>query len=259
MCDFSRPPSNSPYLVDFEPAHSWTTAEKDYINAGALRIGRRFAPIINKYNRFYLKLECDSKVSLALYHPVTERQAFSMVFRSLTFRKVDSSCSRYFTEEMERTVDLMERQGKSKVEIENYINQNYAGVDKWTCWGSAYSKSIINVYTNAKTTQNPGTSQWAVHEMAHVFNQIVLRSGENYVNVGPDWLRTRGEYSGLASGQGLQQSGEHTPSEIFADMFLHWVYDTWEKVDDSLTPHALDREWMMNQWMATLIIRAAYR
>lgn len=92
---------------------------------------------------------------------------------------------------------------------------------------------------------------WVVHELGHAFenaiiwgptNNIpreVLQTEQNNDSSFPDRGGTFGPYYGFADAQGLynwQQSPSDEAKEEFADMFLGWVYNSWQTETNTPAP-----------------------
>ncbi len=74
-----------------------------------------------------------------------------------------------------------------------------------------------------------------VHELGHAFNQVVGKDAQNSLNANllrdadGDHTDEYGRYYGFAGGWDNWQFGwDNTASEVFADMFIGWVYNTWD-------------------------------
>ncbi|MFQ5616554.1 MAG: RHS repeat-associated core domain-containing protein, partial [Anaerolineales bacterium] len=67
-----------------------------------------------------------------------------------------------------------------------------------------------------------------IHELGHAFNIRIGRIPENAVHARADVLEVRDlGFFGPAGNTTWQQSKSKSPSEIFADQFLGWVYGKW--------------------------------
>jgi RHS repeat-associated protein len=100
-------------------------------------------------------------------------------------------------------------------------------------WGEAqFGTTTINVFSNASSNDIKSHPRWAVHEMGHAFEnrmyQIMnMKPARNEV---PNDLFTREpDYGGFHGGLLRWQFNLSIDSgEIFADMFIGWVYNRWE-------------------------------
>ena len=101
-------------------------------------------------------------------------------------------------------------------------------IDGSTCWGYTPNDHTIYLYARywAKTPDgqialpSPITAELIVHELGHAFNQLSSRVPQKYIN----------SFGGLLSrsfepfAPGYHFGQDESPSEIFADMFVGWVY-----------------------------------
>ena len=141
------------------------------------------------------------------------QSAFKEVFTSITFEWMDQTCE---------------------------INGN-------TCYADAYQPGTIRVWAsywsvdaegNRFIKRTPVTSPLIVHELGHKFNVAAGRGPENHVanyDGNHDGIHELTETrNGFASGYTFGQ--DNTASEIFADMFMGWVYGAWNlRVDPGRT------------------------
>jgi hypothetical protein len=99
-------------------------------------------------------------------------------------------------------------------------------------------------------TQGVYTALNAAHELGHTFDwragfqpradlEAEWNANSNFPRRDPENKQLRG-YAGLR--WTWQQSNESTPSEEFADMFLGWTYNQWERSAAGAT---------RSQWMTT--------
>jgi hypothetical protein len=95
-----------------------------------------------------------------------------------------------------------------------------------------------------------------VHEMGHVFDNILgfepRKSITSSLLTGRGVDVNNGFYGTKVVGWQWRLSGSNGPEEIFADMFVGWVYNRWEteKRFDILTPLGQARSDFMNENMA---------
>lgn len=89
-------------------------------------------------------------------------------------------------------------------------------------WGETLSPNLVLVYAGTTPTQLLTHPRWFVHELGHAFSQAAGDAPE--AAVPPSWTRAT-----LFAGplNAWQFSSSPTPNEIFADLFLAWVYATW--------------------------------
>jgi RHS repeat-associated protein len=122
-------------------------------------------------------------------------------------------------------------------------------------WGEAqFGTTTINVFSNASPSQLISHPRWAVHEMGHTFEnrmyQIMnMKPARNAV---PADLLFREPGFGGFHGRYLewQYSKENTSGQILADMFIGWIYNSWEVDRDGiLTDLATSRSDLMSYYM----------
>jgi hypothetical protein len=135
-------------------------------------------------------------------------------------------------------------------------------------WGEAQSINLIYIFNNATNEDIATTPRFIVHEMGHVFENALYDvygaklgrlsiteslwwrgyAGSIYGGFAGDiplsWQFSRGE--GGYDDKGTEDTKDDTDGrgEIFADMFVGWVYSRWE--DNS---KGLERSEHMNQRM----------
>ena len=206
-CDFgNRTFSTSMPGLTFSP-NTWLINEKIVVNNAIQRIGKKFAAVINHEIMRQFQQNC-REYEYFIVQPYTSTDAFSMVFRKLDFRKTNQTCDEHNIFLMYANIEYYRNQGKSEEWIENYIATNYNDVENWDCWGQATSSTSINIYKEADFN-GINAEKWIVHEIAHVFDQIIDNQGEAAITTSPERskLKQRAVRSGLAQGMGVQQSG----------------------------------------------------
>jgi hypothetical protein len=131
-------------------------------------------------------------------------------------------------------------------------------------WGETVSRERVNICRNAPHSSSNddaatiGTRpQFSVHELGHVFENVIQeaigkkRGREDL----PGSLVSRP--NGFFQPLRWQQSPKVERGEIFADMFIGWVYDRWETIDRSpdspLKEMGLERKNYMDGIMIELI------
>lgn len=89
-------------------------------------------------------------------------------------------------------------------------------------WGETLSRNLVLVFVPTTPTQLITHPRWFVHELGHTFSQAAGNAPENDVPLA--WTR-----EALFAGplNVWQFSSSPTQNEIFADLFLAWVYATW--------------------------------
>ena len=130
-----------------------------------------------------------------------------------------------------------------------------------SCWGWSLGANLIRFYRTYTLTDGLDNSyilntkiseQLVVHELGHSFESATNPTGgkppRNYLST--DMTEDR---NGLAGPLWTwQQSEDITSGEIFADMFLGWVYDIWYQGPyNNLRVAAVARQNFMNQFMPT--------
>jgi hypothetical protein len=137
-----------------------------------------------------------------------------------------------------------------------------------TWWGETKSRDLVLVFRNAPHSfagDAPSSvgnrPEFSVHELGHVFENVILaaigvRKGRNSIP-SSQVNRPNGFYQPLLQPKRFQQSQDLGRGEIFADMFLGWVYDRWEtidgKPDSPLREAGIARKQFMERIMIELI------
>jgi hypothetical protein len=93
-----------------------------------------------------------------------------------------------------------------------------------SCWGFAAAPNEIWIFSNATSNDITSHSQLIVHELGHAFSQEGAARGFDWVYTGLS-INRNGFYGPALS---WQLSTDMSASEIYADMFLGWVYGKWE-------------------------------
>lgn len=108
-------------------------------------------------------------------------------------------------------------------------------------WGFAARRDLIFVFRNAphffeddNFAAVGNRPQFAVHELAHAFENVILDAMNT--KMGRDSLPASliNRPNGFFHFKRYQQSIEITRGEIFADMFIGWVYDRWQLSNSSV-------------------------
>ncbi len=128
-----------------------------------------------------------------------------------------------------------------------------------TCWGRSLGAHEIRFYRHYTYTDTLGSSfildtkiqeQLAVHELAHSLEFAITEAGGEAPST---YLTTdmSEDREGLAGPQWvMQQSDDISATEIFADMVIGWVYNTWYTGPDQEYFNAgIGRQYFMNQFM----------
>jgi RHS repeat-associated protein len=149
-------------------------------------------------------------------------------------------------------------------------------IAKWSGQGvfaQTQDRNMIYVFKNYTKNYVQNHPGWVVHELAHAFEHA-LSPGAPWNSPGrgelPSSLLKRtlsreedpykvDPYAGFYGGLGSwQYSLVPSPGEIFADMFLGWVYNRWAKLPNSekLTKMGQERKSYMNLNMVDWIMIA---
>ena len=103
------------------------------------------------------------------------------------------------------------------------------------CWGRAITQNKIYIYKNATSRILLNHPYLLVHELAHSFENAMDQNGYSKLrwSIPYDTLNRLGFYGGPFI---WQLSTDLAHGEIFADMFIGWVYDKWQlKKDGSMS------------------------
>lgn len=198
-------------LLTFTPADRWTEPEKEVVREMALRTGEAFADEMN------LDLDLHNMTG-----QVTSERAFWLVFGG--------------------TVEL-HRPGHSCDE-----SRRVRGLEHLPCnagvWGETVGGTTILVFEQVTPSQILKNPRWIVHELGHAFSNGLEKEPERAV---PDSLLSRSIFAGPL---GVWQfSLAQTQGEVFADLFLGWVFDTWGED----TNGAEFMQTNMNEWILSAI------
>jgi hypothetical protein len=138
-------------------------------------------------------------------------------------------------------------------------------------WGFARSRQLVWIHKNAIAVSSDdrfsaisNRPQFSVHELGHVFENVIadalgIRKGRD--SLPPRFLVRRKAPATTDDGffllRRFQQSQDKGRGEIFADMFIGWVYDRWRtnlrRRDDRLTQFGADRKSFMDDIMIDLL------
>ena len=216
-----------------ESNQSWDDQERSTIEQAALDVGMAFARDINNFMEQYRRLRemlIAAGEEVEPVQPIEPDVAFLKVFGNpVNFVRKDEAANGF--------------------------------------WGFTISRREVWVYSNAPhsaTGEFPSTvgnrPQFTVHELGHAFENVILaaigtKKGRNSI---PSSLRNRD--NGFFPLGRYQQSRDLGAGEIFADMFIGWVYDRWATIDglpDSpLREAGHDRKNFMDSIMIDLIREA---
>jgi hypothetical protein len=146
-----------------------------------------------------------------------------------------------------------------------------ATADPNGAWGFARSRSLVWIHKNAIAVSTDdrfsaisNRPQFTVHELGHVFENVIadalgVRKGRD--SLPPRFLFRRKPTTTNDDGffllRRFQQSQDLGRGEIFADMFIGWVYDRWRtnlrRRDETLTKFGADRKLFMDEIMIDLL------
>ena len=220
--DCSDAPHPLLYFVSDE-GQMWSPDEIKVMNAGAWDIANKLAREMNSKKQKLVKLgETDG------YVPITPREAFHQVY--------------------DGPVKVVRKGGTCAEEIGNTYPD---------CGGWAYTKSQneIWVFSNASTDDIISHPRLIVHELGHAFENAVADNGFTK----PRWSlpanvqNREGFYGPPLSWQLSIDMGN---GEIFADMFIGWVYGKWGMRGGRLTVPARKKARFMSTHMPTFIRQA---
>ena len=236
-------------LVDFvqeKDAPAWGNKEKKVINEAMWDVAKAYAQAYNIEitRRYYGKCENDYPNILQMLDKIDPYTAYITLHAGrITFKRLA---------------------------IENVAPNG----DE--TWAQAYTTREIWIYANADEAEVSEYKMFAVHEIGHAFENAL--EGALGSKLGRDTLAKteRGDYlcddlwvrhadgdpnGGFAGGQGVWQwntgDGADYRHEIFADMFVGWVYGKWARNDSqALTPLGARRSSFMSSYMPGWIVDA---
>ncbi len=224
-------------------ANSWNDNERAAVERSAFDVGTALARTINENVNLLEEAlhrdldECDSSSPWPFISP---NQAFLLVYHGpVTF--------------------MQKPKWQGSVTNRGYFATTQSGNLVW----------VWKDYTENYAVTHPG---WIVHELGHAFEQVLSpqHPWDSPGNTGlpADLIKRRLDpetdpynedpFAGFKGGfESWTYSKEITRSEIFADMFLGWVYKTWARNrSGKLTPMARQRSNHMNNHMDDLILKA---
>jgi hypothetical protein len=105
-------------------------------------------------------------------------------------------------------------------------------------WGMTRSRDEIWVYSNAPHSAAgdfPATvgnrPEFSVHELGHAFENVILAAVGAKIGRNSLSATLVNRPNGFFQIGRFQQSQDLGRGEIFADMFIGWVYDRWQTID----------------------------
>ncbi len=237
-CEAKKTTQKTVDFISDNARRPWTEAEKNIVQQAADDIGAAIIRDLNKQNQ-RLAQYGEELVDV----PSSSRQAFSQVFGTITFRRLNAG----------------ENCGQG-------------------CWGQFHSASEIYIHStyinnagrqaDVDITNNIAGTKFIVHEIGHVFDHNVGLAARNELALAqrdipnfPDrGGNTAAPYGFAGVFPGWQQSSDNSAGEEFADQFVGWTYNTWATNDDSsLTVEGQARSGFMNTHMALWINLASER
>jgi hypothetical protein len=87
------------------------------------------------------------------------------------------------------------------------------------------------------------TSEWAGHEISHIFDLHIGLQGRNSIT---GWML--GSLKGIASQSGMIQNSSLVNYEIFANMADSWAFNIWDT--GKYANKGLERKSLMDNYMA---------
>lgn len=181
--------ASSTDLIRLTPPEKWQATEIQAVQEVAVSIGQKLADLINHD----LMLHAQTGT-------VTPTRAFWLVFGGpVEFQRTGQSCSE---------------------------SRKARGIAHLPCgeaiWGETVSANLVLVYKEATPSKLVTHPRWFVHELGHAFSHTTGKQAERDV---PESLLIRNTFAGPLNV--WQYSSSVEQGEVFADLFLAWVFDTW--------------------------------
>jgi RHS repeat-associated protein len=131
-------------------------------------------------------------------------------------------------------------------------------------WAYTLSPRKILIFSNATADNVERNPRWIVHEVGHAFENAMLetigsKAGRDNLHRNLITRKIENEqFAGFHGGfSSWQYSRDLGSGEIFADMFIGWVYNQWEVSNNEFTPTAIKRsdymEKNMSGWIMSVI------
>jgi RHS repeat-associated protein len=175
-------------IFETEGTRVWKDEEMAVLNAGAQDVAQAFARDINAENRLLWK-----SGDIEDYEPITPTEAFYQVYGG--------------------PVKVVRKAGSCS-DIIGDIFPDCGG------WGYSHSKNEIWIFDNATTAVLVSHPRLIVHELGHSFDKISGMSSNM-----PSGIVNRDGFYGEAFQWQLSDQDLYT--EIYADVFVGWVYGKW--------------------------------
>lgn len=181
-------PLNDPIILT--PPEKWQASEIETAQQMGKQIAQKLADTIHNNPALH-----------DLTGNLTPAQAFGLVYGGpVEFRRTGESC----------TESRAER-GLPHMPCEEGI------------WGETVSANLVLVFKEATPSKLATHPRWFVHELGHAFSYATGKQAERDV---PQSLLTRNTFAGPLNLWQFSSSVEQ--GEVFADLFLAWVFDAWE-------------------------------
>ncbi len=147
-----------------------------------------------------------------------------------------------------------------------YFSQQNGALTTSGVWANTVDARKILIFSNATANDVVNHPRWIVHEVGHAFERAMeetvgRRAGREGL---PAELLVRtaedDPNAGFAGGfMEWQYSKQNKNGEIFADMFIGWVYNQWGVRNGRLTSLAVKRAGYMNSrmpgWITVVILK----
>lgn len=176
-------------LILLTPPELWQPAESEAAREMVAQTAQKLADTLN-----------NPPALLEQTGPVTLAQAFWLVYgEPVEFHRTGQSCTE---------------------------SRTARGLPHMPCsegiWGETVNANLVLVFKDATPSKLTTHPRWFVHELGHAFSHATGKQAERDV---PQSLLTRTAFAGPLNAWQFSSSLE--PGEIFADLFLAWVFNAW--------------------------------
>ena len=182
-----------------EGNRKWTDEEKEVLSAGAFDVASAIARDINQDNYLLWK-----SGDIDNYDSLSPTEVFHKVYGG--------------------SVRVIRKAGTCA----EVIGSTFPGCGGW---GFTNTKNEIWIFDNATPSIIKAYPRLIVHELGHAFDKITGMSLDM-----PGDMKNRNGFFGPVSSWQLSSETKYT--EIYADMFVGWVYGKWETYQGRLTDDA---------------------
>ncbi len=183
------PEPSLPDLVLLTPPEKWQPAEGEAVQEVTAKIAQKLADTIHH-----------NPALLEITGTVTAAQAFWLVYGGpVEFHRTGQSCTESRT-----------ARGLPHMPCDQGI------------WGETVSANLVLVFKEATPSKLTTHPRWFVHELGHAFSYATEKQAERDV---PHSLLSRNTFAGPLNAWQFSSSVEQ--GEVFADLFLAWVFDAW--------------------------------